>query len=362
MREIPAVYAEQKQGPSKVIFGIPIPKNQQPHPQTVQALRDCVPLVEAAGFEHGFTYTSGNPYISGARAEITRKALDAKADIIVYIDYDVSWDPEDMVRLLKTEGEVVGGTYRCKVPENVYMGAIYTHLEGANEGKPRVRADGCIKARTLPAGFMKVTTVAIDKFMRAYPELCYGPQYSLSVDLFHHGAMKVSGGEKTMPFAGTMKPSAEKSGNGLGVGETMDGTEAQEALVTMNSMLIPNMNIHHWDGDKSFEGNYHEFSKQADINIASSGDNTVITPNADQRVIIWKMWIVGNGAVNLTFKDGSTALNGSAIHLTADGSSMTFPFDGEPYWFTSTAGNAFKINLSGAVQVNGRIYYTLVNP
>jgi hypothetical protein len=103
-------------------------------------------------------------------------------------------------------------------------------------------------------------------------------------------------------------------------------------------------------------------TKQADINIASSGDNTVITPNADQRVIIWKMWIVGNGAVNLTFKDGSTALNGSAIHLTADGSSMTFPFDGEPYWFTSTAGNAFKINLSGAVQVNGRIYYTLVNP
>jgi hypothetical protein len=241
MRQIPAIYAEQKQGPKKVVFGIPIPKMQDPHPQTVQALRDCLPLVEAAGFEHGFTFTSGNPYISGARAEITRKALDAKADMIVYLDYDVSWDPQDMVKLLTTEGDVVGGTYRCKVPETVWMGAIHTHLEGINEGRPVTREDGCIKARTLPAGFLKVTTAGIDNFMRAYPELCYGPQYSLSIDLFHHGAHE-----------------------GIWWGEDYAFCRNYEAKCG-DIWLIPDMNITHWTFEgkdapaKAFKGNYHEY-------------------------------------------------------------------------------------------------------
>jgi hypothetical protein len=141
-----------------------------------------------------------------------------------------------MVKLLKTEGDVVGGTYRCKVgDESQYMGAIYTHLEGPHEGKPILRADGCIKARTLPAGFLKVTTGCIDKFMRSYPELCYGPQYALSVDLFHHGAHE-----------------------GIWWGEDYAFCRNWEACGGEN-WLIPNMNIHHWEGDKCYEGNYHQF-------------------------------------------------------------------------------------------------------
>lgn len=234
MRFIPPVYAEQKQSKPKVVFGMTVAKYGEPHPKTVQALRDSVPLIEAAGFDHGFTYTAGNPYISGARAEITRKALDAKADIIVFLDYDVSWDAQDMVTLLKTEGEVVGGTYRCKVDDDgKYMGAIYTNPEGI----PETRADGCIKARALPAGFLKVTTSCLDKFMRAYPELCYGPQYSLSVDLFNHGAHE-----------------------GIWWGE--DYAFCRRWIDCGGECwLVPNLNIHHWDmaGEKCWEGNYHEF-------------------------------------------------------------------------------------------------------
>lgn len=244
MREIPSIYAEQKQGPLNVTLGIPLPKaNSQPHPCTVQSVRDCWQAIEDAGFKPHITYTGGNPYISGARAEITRKALDAKADIIVYIDYDVAWRPEDMIKLLTTEGEVVGGTYRCKVPEIVPMGAIYTHLEGVNATKPIVRADGCIKARTLPAGFLKVTTKAIDDFMRAYPELCYGPQYSLSVDLFHHGAHK-----------------------GIWWGEDYAFCRNYEACGG-EIWNIPDLNLDHWGFDFSdekpfgtvYKFNYHEY-------------------------------------------------------------------------------------------------------
>lgn len=228
-----------------MVFGIPIPKSQRPHPRTIESLEKSVPLIEAAGFQHGMTFSTGNPYIAGARAEITRKALDAKADVVVYIDYDVSWKPQDMLVLLKTEGDVVGGTYRCKVEETVYMGAIYTHLTGTycpcgknncRDGVPITRKDGCIKAKTLPAGFLKVTTTALDNFMRAYPELCYGPQYSLSVDLFHHGAHKGIWWGEDYAFCRNYE---EKCGE---------------------LWLIPDLDLDHHDFDgKVWKGNYHEF-------------------------------------------------------------------------------------------------------
>lgn len=237
MREIPGIHAVKNDKKPKVVFCIPIPKGQAPHPRTVDSLRRSIPYVQAAGWDEGYTQTLGNPYISGARAEMTRKALDAKADVIFYIDYDVSWEPEDLMKVLQTEGDVVAGTYRCKTddPEEVlYMGALYC----LDDGKPIVRKDGCLSARVAPAGFLKVTDRAIDKFMRAYPELCYGPQYSLSVDLFHHGAHQ-----------------------GLWWGE--DYAFCRNYIDCGGEVwIVPDLNLDHWQGDRAYKGNFHMFLRR----------------------------------------------------------------------------------------------------
>ena len=94
-----------------------------------------------------------------------------------------------------------------------------------------------------------------------------------------------------------------------------------------------------------------------DINVASNGDNSIIPAIADKKIYVWKLWLVANAAVNVKLRDGTTDFNGFAIPLTAQGSSITFFYDHVPYLETSK-GNAFQINLSGAVQVTGRIYYT----
>jgi hypothetical protein len=52
-----------------------------------------VPVLEAAGWEVGFVDERGNPYISAARATMLRKALDAKCDVVVFLDDDLSWEP-----------------------------------------------------------------------------------------------------------------------------------------------------------------------------------------------------------------------------------------------------------------------------
>lgn len=94
----------------------------------------------------------------------------------------------------------------------------------------------------------------------------------------------------------------------------------------------------------------------APINIAASGDNTVIALAAGKQIIIHQLLLVAAGAVSIKMKDGASTDLTPAMSLLA--STPLWLDAGEP-WFVTTAGNAFIINLSGAVQVSGRIYYSL---
>lgn len=157
----------------------------RPHAPYLAALEASVPLLDAAGLEHGTAFEVGNAYISAARATMLRKALDAKADVVVFLDHDISWRPADLVTLIQTEGDVVAGLYRFKNEGEEYMGTI----EVGDNLRPILREDGCMSAVRVPAGFLKITAECVDKFMGSYPELVYGHHYHPHVDIFNHGAI-----------------------------------------------------------------------------------------------------------------------------------------------------------------------------
>lgn len=94
----------------------------------------------------------------------------------------------------------------------------------------------------------------------------------------------------------------------------------------------------------------------ASINASASGDNTLVAAVAAQTVRVFKLFLVANGAVNIKFKDGAATDLTAVMNLNIGGS-ITIDLDGEP-WFLTSAGNAFVLNLSAAVQVSGRIYFT----
>lgn len=214
----------------KVIFATPsLHGPTQPY---IKALEDSIPLVVAAGYEEGYVQEVGCPYISAARANMTRRALDAGADVIVYIDYDLSWEPQDLLTLIETEGDVVAGTYRFKQDEERYMSTIHTdHM-----GFPIVREDGCIKADRVPAGYLKVTKSAIQQFMRAFPHLLYGDPDHYSIDLFNHGAHK-----------------------GQWFGEDYSFSRNWHDGCRGDIWLVPDLNLTHHSPTKAFPGNFHEF-------------------------------------------------------------------------------------------------------
>ncbi len=55
-----------------------VPTLTRPMPQTLASIEASIPLLDAAGWDHAMVSEIGCPYISGARATMLRKALDAQ--------------------------------------------------------------------------------------------------------------------------------------------------------------------------------------------------------------------------------------------------------------------------------------------
>ncbi len=201
---------------------------ERPHPAFIRALEASLPLIEAAGWEHSYVQEVGCPYISEARSKILRKALDRKPDVIVFLDYDVSWAPESLLKLISTDGDVVAGTYRFKDDEERYMGELDV------DNMHVMRTDGCLMARKVPAGFLKLTREALSKFAKAYPELLYGDPLSPHLDLFNHGAI-----------------------DGLWYGE--DYAFSKRWIEKCGMLwVVPDIDVHHNSATVCYEGNLHK--------------------------------------------------------------------------------------------------------
>lgn len=218
--------------PKKVVFCIPT--YQRPAQAMLDSLEASLPFIEAAGWEHGAIFEKGNPYISAARATMLRAAITANATTIVFIDDDVSWRPEDLLKLIDTPGAVVAGTYRTRGDDPDYMGKP---LQDKNGKLTSMRDDRCIEMTCVPAGFLKITMDCVAHFMLAYPELCYGSPWNASVDLFNHGAYKGLWWGEDYSFCRRWRDAG---------GEVW---------------CIPDMNIDHntRDGKTVWRGNYHEY-------------------------------------------------------------------------------------------------------
>lgn len=159
------------------------------------------------------------------------KGLKAGFETFVFLDDDVGFQPEDLLKLLTTPGDVVAGTYRFKQDEERYMSVVFT---GPN-GKPIVRADGCIRADRVPAGFLKVTKSAVDLFAQNFPALVCDKDTPPSVDIFNHGAYEGQFWGEDYMFC------------------------VRYRLAGGDIWLIPDLNLDHHGKDKVYRGNLHKF-------------------------------------------------------------------------------------------------------
>ncbi len=206
------------------------PTITKPYAAYLEALENSVPALDAAGIKHKLVFEVGSVYISWTRANMLMKGMETDADAFIFIDHDLSWEPEDLVRLIQQPGDVVAGTYRYKNDEVEYMGTWATE----SDNRPSVREDGTLIGYAIPAGFLKVTRAAVEKFKAAYPELIFGPKNEF-VDLFNHGAHAGKWWGEDFAFARRWRDCGG------------------------DIALIPDLNITHHLGETAFPGNLHNF-------------------------------------------------------------------------------------------------------
>ena len=65
----------------------------------------------AAGIQSAYYLLQGNCHVDDARNAVVRDFLESDCTELVFLDADVSWEPDALVELCKINRDLVGGVY-----------------------------------------------------------------------------------------------------------------------------------------------------------------------------------------------------------------------------------------------------------
>jgi len=132
-----------------VFVGIPV-IDGKPHYKTVDSLLAEQLCCSRQGVHLLVEWEVGCSLIGDARNRLAKRFLAQKeCREMVFVDADISWPPGSLLKLVKSRKDVIGGTYRPKVPD------VRFHVHGKAERDGRLYRVG-----GLPGGFIKISRKA----------------------------------------------------------------------------------------------------------------------------------------------------------------------------------------------------------
>ena len=203
----------------------------------------CLSKATALLQQHGYILNSGlvvsDPYIQKARNRLVDQFLKSNASIFIFIADDLEYSPEDMLQLIETPGEIVVGVYSQHCEPAFYPVNIINN----SEGSAFTRKDGCISAKHVQTGFMRVNRTVFEQIAKAHPELEYysmkhNKKVDAAYDFFPQGVYNHQWIGEDYAFCNLW--------TGLGG----------------KIWVIPNLDLTHWDKGKGYPGNFHEHLMQ----------------------------------------------------------------------------------------------------
>lgn len=139
--------------------------------------------------------------ITRARNTLVSMFLDSDATHLLFIDADIGFSPDEVIRLLRVGKDVAAGSYPLKIqhtgPE------VFDHVQSGEplstatlryvgvplEGDQRQTDDGFVTAEYAGTGFMLIRREALERMIAAYPETRFSAAHdraepSASANLF----------------------------------------------------------------------------------------------------------------------------------------------------------------------------------
>jgi hypothetical protein len=98
----------------------------------------------------------------------------------------------------------------------------------------------------------------------------------------------------------------------------------------------------------------------AAIDVAASGDNTLVAADATRKVKVLSYVLVADAAVTARWKSGAAGNLSGAMSLAANGGAVAPAIaPGQGHWLETAVNQALVLNLGGAVGVRGHLSYVL---
>jgi len=101
-----------------------------------------------AGVQSAYILLTGNCHVDAARDSVVHTFMQTDCTELVFLDADVSWRKQDLVKLCQFDLDLVGGVYKYK--DESVDSMPFTPLDGASLDGDLIEVEG------LPTGFMRI--------------------------------------------------------------------------------------------------------------------------------------------------------------------------------------------------------------
>lgn len=122
------------------------------------------------GVQFAMSTISGCSVVSRARNLLVDDFLQSDCDTLMFIDADMTFDPNDIIRLLAFSGgptkNIVGGTGVARKKEKTF----HLNLDTDEDGNILMDAMGLTRAKQMGTGFMMVQRQVFETLIERHPE------------------------------------------------------------------------------------------------------------------------------------------------------------------------------------------------
>lgn len=107
--------------------------------------------------------------IQRARNDYFRTAYQSGVDVLFFIDSDIGWNPQDFVKLVLSDKDMIGGTYRKKTDEEELY-AFKALGENSDNFNIVPAQDGILEVAGLGCGFLKISKQCVKILFESEPK------------------------------------------------------------------------------------------------------------------------------------------------------------------------------------------------
>jgi hypothetical protein len=134
----------------------------------MMSILNNIKLLESKGYEVELHAQMGDCYVDQTRNHVVKTFLSTDATDLIFIDNDLSFDGDAMLKLLEKPVEIIGAAYPYRSQDkDGFPVSVHVHDDMRFAGNVEL---GIIDCKFVPTGLLRIRRSAFDKLKEAYPD------------------------------------------------------------------------------------------------------------------------------------------------------------------------------------------------